>query len=139
MLNQAIYQDHWKNKGQAQWRTRWQIKLWIAGIGMITALLDTTWRTKPIIAQETTLAFCEAPSQTIRIYQTEGQTYLRAYDRQDRIVWMNTPASTETNPEGTLYKNLRGEQTVTLFAYTNGTDCSIQIGNSSPQSGRLSK
>lgn len=126
---------------QATHQTQWWAKRWITAIGIISLLTDTTFRgTKSVIAQETTLALCDTPSQSIRIYQTEGQLYMRAYDRQDRIVWINhTPVSADVNPEGILYKNLRGEQSATLFASTNGTDCSIQIGSRSPQPGRLSK
>lgn len=93
---------------------------------------------KPAVAQETTVALCQTPTQTIRIYQNAGQTYMRAYNRQDQVVWMNqTPVSTEANPEGKLYKNLRGEGTVSLFAYSNGESCSIQIGSGASQQGRL--
>ena len=33
--------------------------------------------------QEKILALCETPNQTIRIYQVNGETRMRAYDRQN--------------------------------------------------------
>ncbi|MEG3439839.1 hypothetical protein V0288_22110 [Pannus brasiliensis CCIBt3594] len=89
-------------------------------------------------AAEKTIAVCQTARQTMRIYRLDGKNYLRAINRRDGIVWMNrTPVSTESNPEGTLYTNLRGEQTVKVFVYRNGRDCSIEIGKKPPESGKL--
>ena len=89
-------------------------------------------------ASETTLALCETPSQTIRIYQVDGETLMRAYDRQGQITWMNrTPVSAETIPEGTRYTNLFGEQTVITVVNTSSNDCTVQLGDNVPEAGAL--
>ncbi len=89
-------------------------------------------------AAETTVALCETPGQTVRIYRTNGETLMRAYDRQDRITWMNrTAVSAETLSDGTRYTNQLGEQTVTTFVSVNGRDCTIQLGNNAPEAGTL--
>ncbi len=89
-------------------------------------------------ASETTLALCETPDQAIRIYRTNGETLMRAYDRQDGIIWMNrTPVSAETLPQGTRYTNQFGEQTVTTFVSANGSDCTLQLGSKAPAAGTL--
>lgn len=87
---------------------------------------------------EKTIAVCQTARQTTRVYSLDGKNYLRALNRSDGIVWMNrTPASAESNPRGTLYTNLRGEQTVKVFVDRNGKDCSIEIGKKPPESGKL--
>lgn len=89
-------------------------------------------------ASETTLALCETPSQSIRIYRLEGELLMRAYDRQNGIVWMNrTPVSPETFPTGTRYTNQFGEQTVTLLVSASGSDCTVQLGDNAPEPGTL--
>ena len=86
-------------------------------------------------APDTTLALCETSDQTIRIYRTDGETLMRAYDRQDGVVWMNrTPVSAASLPEGTRYTNQFGEQTVTTTVNANGSDCTVQLGNNAPRS-----
>ncbi|WOD37027.1 hypothetical protein [Nodosilinea sp. E11] len=90
------------------------------------------------MAQETTFALCEAANYTVRVYSSSGQTLMRAYDRQQNVVWMNqTPVSTETIPQGTVYTNTRGEQTVKLLVNSTTDNCTIQVGTRSPQTGQL--
>jgi hypothetical protein len=92
----------------------------------------------PAVGQETTLALCETPGQAIRIYNLGGQTYLRAYDRKDGIVWMNrTPTRIEYPAEGPRYINLMGEQTVIVEVNRDANGCSIHLGTSAPQEGVL--
>jgi len=87
---------------------------------------------------ETVLALCETPNQTIRIYQGNGETLMRAYDRQNNIVWLDrTPVSIERSAEGTRYSNLMGEQTVTTLVNTAIGNCSVQLGNNAPEAGAL--
>lgn len=63
---------------------------------------------------------------------------MRAFNRRDGITWMNNkPTSVEPNPEGVNYKDLRGEQAVSLFVNTRANDCSITIGTNRPEAGRL--
>jgi hypothetical protein len=105
---------------------------------MVLSLTLPWFFEKQAIAQETTLALCETPSQTVRIYSMGGQSYLRAFDRQDGVVWMNqTPVRTEIAPEGTRYTSLRGEQTVSLFVNRDANNCAIQIRNYQPEFGTL--
>jgi hypothetical protein len=96
-------------------------------------------------AQETTLALCETSDQTVRVYNVGDQTYMRAFDRQNSIVWMDrTPTRAEYNTEvpseayeGPRYTSLMGEQRVIVAvnAATNG--CSIQLGTNVPEPGKL--
>jgi hypothetical protein len=89
---------------------------------------------------ETTVALCETPSQSVRIYQTDGETLMRAYDRQDEVVWMNrTPVSTETVALGTQYTNQLGEQTVTTVISSGDNSCTVQVGSNAPEAGMLSQ
>jgi hypothetical protein len=88
--------------------------------------------------QETVLALCETPNHTIRIYQGNGETLMRAYDRQNNVVWMDrTPVSIERTVEGNRYTNLMGEQTVTTLVNTGTGDCSVQLGDNAPEAGAL--
>lgn len=112
----------------------------LAVVALSTVLPLST--TLPTLAQttaaETTLALCETPSHAIRIYRTDSETLMRAFNRQDGIVWMNhTPVSTETLSEGTRYINQLGEQTVTTLAKANGSDCTVQLGSNAPEAGTL--
>jgi hypothetical protein len=112
-------------------------------IGLIAlGAVTTVPSPSPAVAQttspETTLALCETPSQTVRIYQANGETLMRAYDRGDNIIWMDrTPVSTETILNGTRYANLRGEQTVTTVVNTDGSTCTLQLGSNPPETGTL--
>ena len=65
---------------------------------------------------------------------------MRAYDRQDGVVWMNrTPVSAASLPEGTRYTNQFGEQTVTTTVNANGSGLyrSARKGNNAPAAGTL--
>jgi uncharacterized lipoprotein YbaY len=89
------------------------------------------------VAQDATLALCETDRTSIRVYRQSGQILMRVYDRQDRIVWVNqTPTRSQTTSEGTLYTNLRGEQTINLFVGSD-QDCSVQIGDRPAENGTL--
>jgi hypothetical protein len=91
-------------------------------------------------ASEKSLALCETPSQTVRIYRMNGDTLMRAYDRQDGIVWMNrTPVSAASTADGIQFTNSFGEQTVTTAVNIGSDDCTIQLGNRAPEAGTLSE
>ncbi|NMF86140.1 hypothetical protein [Nodosilinea sp. P-1105] len=114
------------------------VRLTVIILGMALPLSHTIPTAAQTTASENTLALCETPDQTIRIYRTNGETLMRAYNRQDGILWMNrTPVSAETLPQGTRYTNQFGEQTVTTFVSANGSDCTIQLGNNAPEAGTL--
>jgi len=119
-----------------------QLKASLAPIGLAVIALGTALPLSPAVAQttapDTTLALCETSDQTIRIYRTDGETLMRAYDRQDGVVWMNrTPVSAASLPEGTRYTNQFGEQTVTTTVNANGSDCTVKLGNNAPAAGTL--
>lgn len=119
-----------------------QINASIFSLSLAIIALGTALPLSPAVAQatapETTLALCETPGQTIRIYRTDGETLMRAYNRQDRVVWMNrTPVKAATLSEGTLYTNQLGEQTVATLVNANGSDCSVQLGSNAPEAGTL--
>jgi hypothetical protein len=90
------------------------------------------------VDQETVLALCETPNHAVRIYDMNGELLMRAYDRQNEVVWMNrTPVSIERTFEGTRYTNLAGEQTVTTLVHTGASNCTVQLGNNTPEAGAL--
>jgi hypothetical protein len=114
------------------------LSLTVIILGMALPLSHTIPTAAQTTASETTVALCETSDQTIRIYRANGETLMRAYDRQDGIVWMNrTPVSAETLPQGTRYTNQFGEQTVTTIVNANGSDCTIQLGSNAPAAGTL--
>ncbi|NJL45792.1 MAG: hypothetical protein HC922_08870 [Leptolyngbyaceae cyanobacterium SM2_3_12] len=87
---------------------------------------------------ERTLALCKSPNHTMRVYVLDGVTNLRAYDRKNEGVWLNTAALRQPNPEGYDYLNERGEVQVKLFV-PNSEDlaCSITIGDNPPEMGEV--
>lgn len=88
---------------------------------------------------ETSVALCVTDSQAVRVYYRSDQLRLRAYDRQDEVLWMNhTPALTETTDTGTTYTNEFGEVTLKLMVMNNG-GCSVQIGDSPAEPGTLAE
>jgi hypothetical protein len=99
----------------------------VAAVSMSYVLLNPV---VPADAAETTVGICEAKSNTVRVYKRDGQLNLRAFDRINNRTWMNTAATSSTNPEVVQYRNERGEVTVTVsFNRNSPSDCSIQIGN----------
>jgi len=116
------------------------LTLFLVASSATSLVVHRSSATAQTTAPETTLALCETPDQTIRIYQANGETLMRAYDRGDNIVWMNrTPVSAETSPEGTRYTNLFGEQTVVTQVNPGSNTCTIQLGNTAPTAGTLSQ
>ena len=109
------------------------LSLTVIILGMALPLSHTIPTAAQTTASETTVALCETSDQTIRIYRANGETLMRAYDRQDGFFGMNrTPVSAETLPQGTRYTNQFGEQTVTTIVNANGSDCTIQLGSTCP-------
>lgn len=89
----------------------------------------------PTAAQaETMEAYCDTPSFAIKIYNRDdeldpespsrGDLYVRIYDREDNISFINGVPVTEeessyNNVEGSYYTNLRGENEWQLFVPAN--------------------
>jgi hypothetical protein len=134
-----------------QWSLRSRLKKVLVPVGLVGVTLGAIaplGSMPPGVAatspQETTLALCETPNYTVRLYQLAGddslagETLMRAYNRQYDRVWLSrTPVSRTTTPAGTAYTNLFGEQTVTMVVNSDGTDCTIQVGDNAPQAGKL--
>jgi hypothetical protein len=80
---------------------------------------------------EETLVLCEGDRRhTARVYQANEQLKLRVFDRQDGVVWMDSPATSATNPEVITHTNQFGEVTVQVSVNRNSpSDCSIQVGD----------
>lgn len=88
---------------------------------------------------ETSVALCVTDSQAVRAYYRSDRLRLRAYDRQDEVLWMNhTPAVTTTTDAGTAYTNEFGEVTLTLMVMNDG-GCSVQIGDNPAEPGTLTE
>ena len=117
----------------------------VAGLTVLGLTLPAVLGALPAIAEETTLALCETPDQTVRVYNIGDQTYMRAFDRESGIVWMNrTPTLAEYNTEvpsyayeGPRYTNLLGEQRVIVAVNAAANGCSIQLGTRVPEPGTL--
>lgn len=91
----------------------------------------------PAQATETPIGVCEARSNSVRVYQLNGQLKLRAFDRNRNVVWMDAPATRSTNPEVVNYRNTRGETIVIAgFNRNDPASCSITVG-SRVESGRV--
>lgn len=89
------------------------------------------------VAQEATLALCETDRHSIRLYRQSGQIFMRAYDRQERVIWIDqTPTRSQVISEGTLYTNLQGEQLINVLV-SSDRNCAVQIGDRPLVSGTL--
>lgn len=111
----------------------------VMAFGVVTASGNRSAAVAQNADTEITLALCETPSQTVRIYQADGETLMRAYDRGDNIIWLDrTPVSAETTPEGTRYTNQFGEQAVITQVNSINSTCTIQLGTNDPIAGTLS-
>jgi hypothetical protein len=90
-------------------------------------------------SSEETIVLCEGDRRnTTRVYLSNGQMKMRVYDRQDGVVWLNTDAMSETNPEVTTYSNQFGEVTVRVAVNRNSrSDCSIQVGDQTLELGTV--
>ena len=112
----------------------------VMAFGVVTASGNRSVAVAQNAGTEITLALCETPSQTVRIYQADGETLMRAYDRGDNIIWMNrTPVSAETTPEGIRYTNQFGEQAVITQVNPISNTCTVQLGTNDPIAGTLSQ
>ncbi|MGF1567135.1 MAG: hypothetical protein ACFCVD_03520 [Nodosilinea sp.] len=112
-------------------------------IALALAASPLPWSAPTRLAQaspslETTLALCQTPNHAMRIYTLDGVTKLRAYDRAQKRVWLNTPALSQPNPEGYDYVNERGEVAVKVFVPNSITgQCFITIGDQPPEAGEI--
>jgi hypothetical protein len=117
----------------------------LTGVAVLGFTLPAALGASPTLAQETTLALCETPGQAVRVYNIGEQTYMRAFDRQHGIVWMDrTPTRAEYNTEvpreayeGPRYISLMGEQRVIVAVNAAANGCSIQLGSNVPEPGTL--
>ncbi len=82
-------------------------------------------------AAEETLLLCRgSTSTTARVYQEDGTLKMRLYDHIHKVVWFNSPARSETNPEVITYSNIFGEQPILITTNRNDPSlCSIQVGD----------
>lgn len=90
-----------------------------------------------VSAQEQTVALCQGTRNTIRIYYRERKMMLRAFDRKNKIVWLNAAAKSVSQAEGIEYSNIRGESAVRISVPNQGNSCTIQIGKLAAEKGRL--
>jgi hypothetical protein len=68
-----------------------------------------------------TIAYCDGEKVATNIYRSgdpespSSVLKMRLYSRADGVVFLNTDANREPNPEGYNYSNIRGENQWTLF------------------------
>lgn len=86
-----------------------------------------------------TVALCQTPRNSLRIYRLNNQLMMRAFDRQVNSVWLNANASQEAGPTGTTYSNVRGERLYQLYIprNTNDRSCSFQVNNGQAEFGTV--
>jgi hypothetical protein len=106
-------------------------QLVLFGFLVFTALVQTPFFLASAQAAEKTLLLCQGSTRnTARVYQDNETLKMRLYDRRDRVVWLNTTARSEMNPEVITYSNLAGEQTIHVTTNRNDPSlCSIQVGD----------
>ncbi len=74
---------------------------------------------------EFSTAYCDGAAYAVNVYragdpEAPGSALtIRLYSRADGVIFLNTEASREPNPEGYNYSNLRGENEWTLFIPNN--------------------
>ncbi|MGP1385632.1 MAG: hypothetical protein ACTS2F_18860 [Thainema sp.] len=79
-----------------------------------------------------TIAYCDGDQLAMNVYRSgdpeapDSTLKLRLYDRSDNVVFLDTSAIREPNPEGYTYSNERGENQWALFVPNNTTSqCSL--------------
>ena len=82
----------------------------------------------PAHAVDTAIGVCEAKSNVVRVYKRNSELKLRVFDRIKNVTWLDTPATTSTNPEVVEYSNIRGETKVVVQFSRNSSTCNITIG-----------
>lgn len=96
-------------------------------------------RLTPANAQEQTLALCETPFNTIRVYRMNNQPMMRVFDRRANTTWLNAPANRAPGAEGVNYSSTQAGQNYQLFvASGSNRSCSFRVGNFPPESGTAS-
>lgn len=112
--------------------------IWVrVGYTLLTStIFAVALNEKPAIAQEMTLLLCETPSTTVRVYEEGNQRLMRAYNRQQKQVWMNrTPADAKIIANGIEYQNQLGELAVRIGLNTSTGGCSIRVNNQLAEQG----
>lgn len=104
----------------------------IFGATAVAALSD-----KPAVAQEMTMLLCNTNGTAVRVYESNNQVLMRAYNRELNQVWLNdAPTDINVVSNGIEYINQQGESTLRLTADTGayldtGADtvgnCGVQI------------
>ena len=93
----------------------------------------------PAHAAATTIGVCEAKSSVVRVYKRNSELKLRVFDRIKNVTWLDTPATTSTNPEVVEYSNIRGETKVVVqFDRNSSSSCNITTGGKL-ESGRVTE
>ncbi|MFM7449729.1 MAG: hypothetical protein ACKO24_14190 [Leptolyngbyaceae cyanobacterium] len=85
----------------------------------------------PSNAAETTLGVCMTKSNTVQVYDVNGQLKMRLFDRIRNVTWLNAPASKSKTASFVEFRNLQGEtRVVTSFSRVAMT-CAVNIGGKS--------
>lgn len=101
------------------------------GVAATGALVGSILFAQRAIA-DFTIAYCDGDQLAMNVYRSgdpeapDSTLKLRLYDRSDNMVFLDTPAIREPNPEGYTYRNERGENQWALFV-PNSTEsqCSL--------------
>lgn len=114
------------------------MKRTVSAITLIFTTIAPVVMIQPAKAQEQTLAVCNTPSTSIRVYRLNDRPMMRLFNRQNNIVMLDAQAQRSPNPEGINYV-ARAETTYTLFMpnRTSG-QCSLQTSSLKPEFGTIS-
>ena len=97
-----------------------------------------TKSTAVVQTAEQTLILCETDGTAVRIYEKGIDTFMRAFNRRQKRVFMNdTAVGLGEMPNATSYRNLLGELSVTVLASKSADECSILINGQASENGRL--
>ncbi|MEO1209858.1 MAG: hypothetical protein AAFX78_09975 [Cyanobacteria bacterium J06638_20] len=115
------------------------VNRWLLAVSLgFLSILAGTVSPSTVSAQTRTFARCETERTTVRIYDEGDGLMMRAYDRLNNIEWLDVPARSNPNREGTDYFNIRGEVAVRVYAPDDADQpCFVVLGSNPPQSGRL--
>lgn len=110
----------------------------ISAIAFTFATIAPVVMIQPANSQEPTLAICNTPSTSVRVYRLNDRTIMmRLFNRRNSIVMLDAQAQRSPNPEGITYTT-RAETTYRLFVPNdpNGR-CSFQTSTFTPELGSI--